>query len=279
MKKNIRMIKKLRNSNEGVVGIIVAVLIIGLIILIIATIQTIYVPIWMEQKEAEHMEDIANQFSMLKYAVDTQLITEKTIPISTSIKLGSQEMPFFMSSRSFGSLDILSDQFSLSVCCDSNTYSYSFGTIKYSSKNSYFLDQSYIYEGGAIIMDQIKGNVMAICPSFSVELDPYTYEINISCDIANISSVKEKTSVSGFGTYPLKTEFSNSSQPVILTGVNNITINTKYPNAWENFLNRTITESEDLEYGTHFTISENSDGLKIEFFENRFILYYNDKLY
>jgi len=266
MKKNIRMIKKLRDSNEGMVGIVVAVLIIGLFVTIITSIQTIYVPIWMEQKEAEHMEDIANQFSMLKYAIDTQLITEKAIPISTSIKLGSKEMPFFSSSRSFGSLDILSDQFSLSVCSDTNTYSYSFGTIKYSSKNSYFLDQSYIYEGGAIIMDQIKGNIMAICPSFSVELDPYTYEINISCNIANISRVKEKTSVSGYGTYPLKTEFSNSLPPVIITGVNNLTINTKYPNAWENFFNRTITESEDLEYGIHFSISKNSNSLKVDFF-------------
>ena len=107
---------------------------------------------------------------------------------------------------------------------------------------------------------------MTICPSFSVELDPYTYEINISCDITNISRVKEKTSVSGYGTYPLKTEFSNSLQPVLITGVNSITINTKYINAWENFFNRTITESEDLEYGTHFSISRNSNGLKIDFY-------------
>jgi hypothetical protein len=266
MKKNIEKIKKLRDSNEGVVGIVVAVLIIGLFVIIITTIQTIYVPNWMEQKEAEHMEEIANQFSMLKYAIDTQLTTEKAIPISTSIKLGSKEMPFFLSSRSFGSLDILSDQFILSICSDTNTYSYSFGTIKYSSKNSYFLDQSYIYEGGAVIMDQYKGNVMAINPSFSVELDPYTYDINISLNIANISRVKEKISVSGYGTYPLRTEFSNSSSPVIITGVNNLTINTKYANAWEIFFNRTLTESEELEYGTHFSISKNSNGLTIDFF-------------
>jgi len=265
MKKNIKKIRKFRDSDEGVVGIVVAVLIIGLFIIIITTIQTIYVPIWMEQKEAEHMEEIANQFSMLKYAIDTQIITEKAIPISTSIKLGSKEMQFFLSSRSFGSLDILSDQFILSVSTDTNTYTYSFGSIKYSSKNSYFLDQSYIYEGGAIIMDQYKGNVMAISPSFSVELDPYTYDINISLNIANISRVNDKISVSGFGTYPIRTEFSNSTLPVIIKGVNNININTKYPNAWEIFFNRTFTESEDLKYGTHFSMSKNSNGLKIDF--------------
>jgi len=266
MKKNIRTIKKLRDSNEGVVGIVVAVLIIGLFVTIITTIQTIYVPIWMEQKEAEHMEDVANQFSMLKYAIDTQLITEKPIPISTSIKLGSKEMPFFLSSRSFGNLDILEDQFILSVNSGAGTSTYSFGTIKYSSRNSYFLDQSFIYEGGAVIMDQYKGNIMAISPSFSVELDPYTYEINMSFNIANISRVKEKISVSGYGTYPIRTEFSNSFPPVTINGVNYISVNTKYPNAWEIFFNHTLTESEDLEYGTHFSISGNSNGLKIDFF-------------
>ena len=268
MKKNIRTIKKLRESNEGVVGIVVAVLIIGLFITIITTIQTIYVPLWMEQKEAEHMEEIANQFSMLKYAIDTQLITEKALPISTSIKLGSKEMPFFLSSRSFGSLDILSDQFIITVNSGAGTFTnYSLGTIKYSSKNAYFLDQSYVYECGAIIMDQYKGNIMVIYPSFSVELDPYTYEINISFNIANISRVKEKTAVSGYGTYPIKTEFSNSFPPVTITGVNYLAIDTKYPNAWEIFFNRTLTESGDLEYGTHFSISENSNGLRVNFFE------------
>lgn len=264
MKKNI---KKLRDSNEGVVGIIVAVLIIGLFVIIITTLQTIYVPLWMEQQEAEHMEEVANQFSMLKYAIDTQIITEKPIPISTSIKLGNKEMPFFSSSRSFGNLDILLDQFILSVNSGSSTYSnYSFGIIKYSSRNSYFLDQSYIYEGGAVIMEQSKGNIMTISPSFSVDPDPYNYDINISLNIANITRAKEKISVSGYGTYPIKTEFSSASPPVLITGVNYIIINSTYSNAWEIFFNRTITESNDLEYGTHFTISENSDGLKIEFF-------------
>ena len=264
MKKNIR---KLQDSNEGVVGIVVAVLIIGLFVIIITTIQTVYVPLWMEQKEAEHMEDIANQFSMLKYAIDTQLVTEKPIPISTSIKLGSKEMPFFSSSRSFGNLDILSDQFILSINSGSSVYSnYTFGTIKYSSRNSYFLDQSYIYEGGAVIMEQNKGSIMAISPSFSVQLDPSLtpFNINISLNITNITRVKEKISVSGYWIYPIKTEYSSSLPPVLKNGVNYIVINTTYPNAWEIFFNRTLTES-DLEYGTHFSISKNSDGLRIVF--------------
>jgi len=267
MKKYTQKIKKFRDSKNGAVGIVVTILLIGLFVTVMTMVQTVYVPMWMAQKEAEHMEEIAQQFSMLKYAIDTQLVTEKDIPISTSIKLGSKEMPFLPSSRSFGSLDILSDEFILTVGSDTNTYSYySFGIIKYSSKNAYFLDQSYIFEGGAVIMDQNTGNVMAILPSFSVELVPYeNYNINISFKVVNISSIEEKSSVSGYGIYPIKTEFSRSLEPVLITNVNNLSITTKYINAWEIFFNRTFTQAYDLEYGTHFTISKNSDGLKIEF--------------
>ena len=265
MIKKVRRIKKLWDENEGVVGIVVAVLLLGLFISIITTIQTIYVPAWMEQKEAEHMENVANQFSMLKFAIDTQIISEKPMPISTSIELGSKEMPFFLSSKSYGSLEILEDEFGLSINTRAgDVFDYSFGTIKYTSKNAYFLNQDYIYEGGAIIMNQLKGNVMTILPSFSADLDPYTTDIILEFNIINISRVKDKTSVSGFGTYPIKTRFSNSSSPVSITAVTSISINTSYISAWENFFNRTLNEI-DLEYLTHFSITSNNNGLKLDF--------------
>ncbi|MDH7506668.1 MAG: hypothetical protein QHH15_02625 [Candidatus Thermoplasmatota archaeon] len=266
MDKNNSRIKKLWHDEEGVVGIVVAVLLIGLFITILTTIQTIYVPTWMEQKEAEHMENVANQFSMLKFAIDTQIIAEKSMPISTPIELGSKEMPFFLSSKSFGSLEILDDEFALSVNTDADGFlNYSFGTIKYTSKNAYFLDQDYIYEGGAIIMNQSKGSVTVIPPSFSMELDPYENDINLEFIIINISRVKEKTSVSGYGTYPIKTRFSESMSPISVSGVNSITIKTSYVNAWETFFNHTLTESDDLEYGTHFIISKINNGMELDF--------------
>ena len=285
MKKYTQNIKKFRDSNNGAVGIVVTILLIGLFITVMTIVQTVYVPMWMAQKEAEHMEDIAQQFSMLKYAIDTQLINENDIPISTSIKLGSKEMPFLPSSRSFGSLDVLSDEFILTIGSEMDTYSdFSVGIIKYSSRNAYFLDQSYIFEGGAVIMDQNMGNVMAILPSFSVYLNPETNDINISFNVVNVSSIEDKISVSGYGIYPIKTEFSSTMQPDLITNVNNLTITTKYTNAWEIFFNRTLSQTYDFEYGTHYLISENSDGLKIEFLDdydgfvkkpNLFITIYN----
>ena len=68
-------IKDLNNSDDAVVGIIVAVLLIGLILVVISIFQTVFIPNWMEQIEAEHMDDVAQQFSQLKFAIDIHRAT------------------------------------------------------------------------------------------------------------------------------------------------------------------------------------------------------------
>ena len=246
MVRTLRKRTKLMDSNDAVVGIIVALLLIGLAFIVIAMVQTIYVPQWMEQREAEHMGDVANQFSQLKFAIDTQSSTrQKHIPISTPITLGSKEMSFLSSSRSFGSLDILSDEFTLRVANGTSSFSYSFGAIKYSSKNAYFLDQSYVYEAGAVILSQYQGNTMLIKPAFSVSKEE---NVSISFTIVNISTIGGKRSINGYGTYPIQTEYLSSDYPLLLKDVSNIIINTNYQNAWQKFLNNTLINS-DLDYG------------------------------
>ena len=103
--------RKIKKMDDAVVGIIATFLITGLIVIVISLIQTVYMPKWMEQTEADHMDVVSDQFSQLKFAIDTQsALQQPNIPISTSITLGNKEMPFLMSSRSYGSLEILPDK-------------------------------------------------------------------------------------------------------------------------------------------------------------------------
>ena len=222
--------------------------------------QTFYVPKWMEQREAEHMNDLTSQFAQLKYAIDTQTATEQDTPISTPVTLGSAELPFFISNRAFGSLSIVSDECTITIANATNTFSYSLGIIKYSSRNGYFLDQTYIYEAGAVILSQSVGNIMLIKP-FSVRT---TGDVNISFARVNISAVGGKTFVSGYGTYPIQTEFSSSTSSV-MKDIQNITIETSYPNAWKISFNSTLRNLAELSYGTDFSITETDDEMTIEF--------------
>jgi hypothetical protein len=165
---------RMKNSNEAVVGIVVAILLLGFFVSVVSTIQVVYVPSWISQREAEHMDEVANQFAQLKYVLDIQSATEGSIPISAPVTLGSNELPFFSSVKAFGSLEILSNEYTVTNVNRTNTSSYSIGAIKYSSSNVRFVDQSYIYEAGAILLNQSQGNIMFANPSFSVSYNEIT---------------------------------------------------------------------------------------------------------
>ena len=124
--------RNIKNKNDAVVGIVAAFLIVGLIVTVVSIIQTAYIPKWMEQQEAEHMEEVGNQFAELKYAIEQHMLTkQKGIPISTSITLGSKELPFLMSSRAFGTLTILPDQCTITIKNDtSQPKKFTLGIIK-----------------------------------------------------------------------------------------------------------------------------------------------------
>ena len=260
----MKKLRKLKNSNEGVVGIIIAFLLTGLIVVVISIIQTVYVPKWMEQTEAEHMEMVADQFSQLKFAIDTQsAIKQKDTPISTSITLGNRDMPFLTSNKAYGSLEILSDECTITITNDSKSYSYPISIIKYTCQNNYFLEQSYIFEAGAVIINQIDGNVMAINPTFVVT---NKVDFIISFTIINIQPIGDKRSIGGYGTYPIQTEYSSSNPSDIekIDNVEFIKISTNYPNSWRNFISKTLINS-GLKQDTNFSININDNEVTVQF--------------
>ncbi len=249
------MMRKIKNSDEAVVSIVVAVLFIGLAVAIASMIQTVYVPQWLEQREAEHMHIVSNQFTQLKYALDIHSVVEQKNAISTYITLGTTDLPIFGSGRTFGSLEILSDTCTVAVANGTDSLSFSLGTIKYSSGNSYFVDQSYIYEAGALILSQSTASILNGKPFLSVS--NYT---NLSFTIINISGMDGKRFASGYGTYSLYTEFSNSDTYMV-NNVKSINITTNYQNAWRIFF-----DSATLRYsGLTYVIKDTDDGLTVEF--------------
>ncbi|MBU0497610.1 MAG: hypothetical protein KKC68_00820 [Candidatus Thermoplasmatota archaeon] len=258
------MIKKkhcrIGQDTNAVVGVVVAILLVGLFLAIMLVVQTVYVPNLMEQREAEHMEEVAYQFSLLKYAIDIQSISGKNTPIATSVTLGSKELPFLTSDRSFGYLDVSSETCNITMANATYSDYILCGSIKYSSLNSYFLDQQYIYETGAVISNQTQGNAMAIRPPLSATL---LANLNISWDLFNIIGVGGKTSVSGYGTYPVQTQFYRLNETTV-NNIQTITITTKYRTAWDNFLRSTFTQA-GLTINTDYTLSNAGGKITLTF--------------
>ena len=381
-------------NNKGQVGVIVAILIISLLVAVLVIIQTYYVPQWMKEREAEHMDSVANQFASLKYSIDLQATEKSPSPLINSITLGSKELPYFVSSRAFGSLNILSStesNFSISVtgngrnlehfyekiqqgnisCIESfeifgiwisdlesgdyykatspffnislTTYGsndislslvikngsgstlfndviyiggageikwidlldelYNFSTqivpyiqfpinvtvncsangsiiikgyrygdigtvsfppphlgamgeIKYSSQNAYFVDQNYIYEGGAVILEQHSGSSIIYPPIMHIENSSIPY-INITA--VNILGVEGKTGAAGYGTYSIRTNYS-STYHAGAVGNLTLTIYSKYTDAWRTYMECVLNES-----GMSYNITEGDGYISISF--------------
>ena len=259
-------IRTLQKNNEGAAGVVVAVLLIALLITFLSIIQTIHIPDWAEEREAEHMEKVANQFSQLKFATDVLSTIEKSgNKITTTITLGTKEIPilFLTSDKSFGFLKIVTDECMLTITDQTPiSYSYLLGSIQYSSRNSYYINIDYIYEAGGVITNQKLGNTMYIMPYFSVT---YASSVDITYDIVSFIDIAGKEYISGHGTHQIQIEYARKNTTTIMN-VDTITITTDYLLAWHDFLNSTLLAS-GLTYGdsNDFVITENNTEITIDF--------------
>ena len=197
----------------------------------------------------------------------------KGIPVATFITLGNKELPFLVSSKAFGTLEILDNPLldntrSITITNSSGSQTFPIGVITYSSDNAYYLEQSYTYEAGAMIVSQSQGNMMMIPPSFLLIIMRSIILVTISFDVVNISSVGNKTIASGFGTYPIQTEFHKISRNITFINVSNMTIATPFSNAWFIFINRSLMRAglnpEGLGYD-QFTLTDTGQALQLDF--------------
>jgi len=259
------MLRK-KTTDNAVVGMVSAILIVGLIVAVIAVVQITYVPIIMKQREAEHMDKVTEQFGSLTSVIDGQAANGRLgIPIATFLTLGNKELPFLVSSKAFGSLEILDNARMINVTYKVNgtVKTFRIGIITYSSTNAYYLDQSYTYEAGAMIVSQSQGNSMMCRPGFYVDYNSVTNILNISFDVVNISSFGKKTIAGGFGTYPIHTEFQDISTNILFTNVSNMTIVTPFSKAWLLFINRSLMAANLNHAG--YLLTDTGQALTLDF--------------
>ncbi|MCK4364870.1 MAG: hypothetical protein KAW45_02350 [Thermoplasmatales archaeon] len=253
----MKTFRNFKNSEDGAAGVVVAILMIGLFISFYALVQAVYVPQWMEQKEAEHMDIVASQFTDIKSSIDILSISEKEyMPISNPVTLGSKEMPFFTTSRAYGTIDLKPNNFTIKLENSEKTATHSLGSLRYSSENAYFVDQEYVYENGALILSQQSRDIIIVEPSiYKTKLDL------LKICLVKLSENGRRCSASGYGTYPVQTKFL-SKEDISFGSLEKITITSSYKDAWGRYFNDTFSK-----YYYDFTIANTTDntGIEIEF--------------
>jgi len=237
---------KIINDNFALAGVLEAILLIALVAIIISMIQLYYVPEMMEQKEADHMDQVSNQFAQLKSVIEIQAMmgamdTGEPItytPMSSQINLGSKELPYFISARSYGQIDLIDEEttpnYKISIIPAPGDFpdGIPLTSIKYEAENFYFVDQIYILEGGGIILEQpSEGEVMRVYPGIVVENDTkLNNNINIKYFIPLFKGVPGKKVWADYKECYVHTNFTNHYS--YSGSANLIYIATDYPNAW-----------------------------------------------
>lgn len=243
---------KFLKDNKAVAGVIEALLIVALVSIIISTIQLMYIPEIMKQKESDHMEEVENQVSFLKAVIDIQSMEKKDVPITSTITLGSRELPYFVTARSFGELSIIGiNNMDYKINIDYGAKIITLTSIKYEAVNSYFVDQIYAIEGGCIILKQNEGETVRVEPT--VKIENRTNEINIYYDIPIIIDISGKNHTSGYKNCFIRTNFSSTDDDWIsFTNISNINITTEYPMAWHDLFEYLLNENVNIEHGSFY---------------------------
>jgi hypothetical protein len=232
--------RKFGTHTQAVAGVIEALLMVALVSIVLSTIQLVYIPQIMEQKEAEHMDLVSNQVSTLKSMIDVQAITQSSAPISSMITLGSSDLPYFITAKAFGEVSVRENS-AYKIALLPPPGSLPSGivpltSIQYAADNSYFVDQTYILEGGGMIVQQPDGvPVMRADPSISSINN--TNSITFDIDLTHVIAMPGKNLTNGEGNCFIRTNYSsNRTHFDTIQPGGHIRIYTAYLNAWNESL-------------------------------------------
>ena len=235
---------KILQDKFALAGVLEAILLIALVAIILSMIQLYYVPEMMDQREADHMDQVSNQFAQLKSIIETQAMmgsmeTGEPItytPMSSPITLGSKELPYFISARSYGQVDLIDSaiagdhKINIQPAPGDFPNGIPLTSIKYEAENFYFVDQTYVLEGGGIILEQSDGEVMRVNPGIVVENNSDILNIKIKHFIPLYNGVPGKKI---WADYKECYVYTNFTKHYTYTGTANLFyIATEYPNAW-----------------------------------------------
>lgn len=238
---------KIYSKDTAVAGVIEALLLVALVAVVISTIQLVYIPDIMEDKEAEHMDEVENQFSHLKSVIDLQSQVKEHGPISTSITLGSPELPYFVTARAFGRLSYEDDTDNYIEINDNEQIN--LNAIKFQSANAYYLNQYFIFEGGGVILKQDDGGeAMKIHPPIKFEniSENNQNTIFLNWTVHNFTVLGGKRSAEGYKSCYIRTQY-DSNKTFNYSDVSNITIYSEYAEAWNQSINWLVDSLDSYE--------------------------------
>ncbi|UCF07501.1 MAG: hypothetical protein JSW28_07580 [Thermoplasmata archaeon] len=258
-------IRQFKEDVDGVAAVIGTILALMVFLALMSMIVLYWVPVAMEGNEKSHMNKVIQEFSDLKNGIDAVITSDiRNDTRGVTIDLGADGYPMF-ERETPGQLSLKpsDEHFNLSFAdSGENVYENSSGSIDFTAYNRFYVRQTLIYENGAVILHQSKGDVLRSEPNLAVEMEGGNVILGVT-----LISLHHDTSDSIAGTssedvrytlwYTDRWTYTNITSNYVT-----ISIVSEYADAWESFYNKSFT-NEGLVEGTDFHITATSNGIII----------------
>ncbi len=253
--------RDLRRDERGVASTVGTIMALLVFLTFLSLIVNQYVPVWMKDSEASHMDGAVGQFGDLKSAIDFQILGALMaqnagavfIPTTTSspITLGVDGVPIF-SSPTTGFLAFNGSsapwfiQFAYRIPPTPGgvltpVYQNGSGQIDLNVGNRYYPTGDIVYENGAVIRAQPDGQVIRAAPVFQVTKS--ASNLSVAFELVNLYG---QGTASGTSAQIVDTKVFGVNQQTY-TGITPqgviISHTSAYGLAWYNFFNSTLSSS------------------------------------
>ena len=258
-----RLARQIRRDEEGVASTVGTMMALLVFLTFLSLITNQYVPVWMNDSEASHMNGALGQFSTLKGAIDLQGLASQAagseyVPTTaaSAVTLGLDGVPIF-SSPTVGQLSSNPDAgpftvtFDYSILAPSGTAfrtrvrEQSNGSIVLDVLNRYAPPEKVVFENGAVIRSQSDGQVVRAQPAFLVTETNNTLAVRF-----DLVTLYGRGFVTGTSTEVVNTRLFASDVQTYDRFPSDAVIwinhTSAYGLAWYQFLNATLSNSLNL---------------------------------
>jgi len=262
------LIRDFRSDERAVASTIGTVMALLVFLTFLSVIVNQYVPIWMRDSEASHMNAVLGQFGGIKGDIDLQMLAAQAsadagtfhIPVTTAsaVNLGVDGVPIF-SSPTPGTLELSPDAGAFTVAFDytlqgvrKQATDQASGAIVLTASNRYYTPQRVVYENGAVVRYQTDGQFVRVHPTFSVLVANNSLDISFA-----LVSLYGKGIVTGTTTEMVSTELFAFDRQDYTGFPSNAIVwlnhTSAYGLSWYRFFNQTL--SDTLKLGGTYTKS------------------------
>lgn len=240
------------------------ILLLGIVFSIFSVIHLGYVPEWKNDAEYSHVADIWRDMTELKSKIDRTTILLMSDPNSTTpntmimmpLHTGTMKMPLTGSSRFTGTVSVDPDACNMTIVpANDSERIINCGTISYNSNNNYYVDQTFRYENGALILAQKEQAVIKLYPMICISrVSDKNY--NFSINAIEIPGMEDTlSSNSDCSIYLRNCSFSSFYDSEDYEDVSSFALKmyTAYPDAWEAYFDATM-KGAGLEKNKDYTL-------------------------